>query len=135
MSSALSFDCIEDLMLVQMSGVRPTNRVARELSVSAEIEGSRAEDNDRHLSIMTQIKVHANAIEDGEEPELLYKGAVQYFVRSRESVPPVDDDELIELLWPVMRAGLVEHAGRLGLPNLRLPLTVDSEAFSDSPVA
>ncbi|HWK92616.1 MAG TPA: hypothetical protein VNR17_10200 [Luteimicrobium sp.] len=130
MSSAVS-DVIDELDLTELSGTRSVVDVGKKRSMSVEIQGRRFGDDPLRVVLRAVLSLENRKTADSEdEDRLLYTSHAEYSVRLLAGAEGVDNETLVELVWPYIRTVLLGHARVLGAPELKLPLGL---AEADAP--
>lgn len=134
---------IEDIQVRALAGrTRRKWRPKRvELEMTTEI-GIDADDNRAKVDIDVEMFGRDGTDEDAERV-LTYSGSVSLAVIPAKGFKFVEGTDqaksLVEVVWPIARASLLEHAQRLGTQNLRIPLVmvgeVQEKEAEDEPVA
>lgn len=124
MPEELTFADVDRIELVELTGERqsdiPPQAIRTQLSAARGI----LEGTDRKY-IRAEIQVEGLRDRDDEESIFpVYNGSAAFLVDLRELVEP---DHLIELMWPYLRTNLLDHARRLGISRVALPLVFEGE--------
>lgn len=98
-----------------------------ELSLTTKI-GINAEDNRAKVDVDVEL-FGREGMDDNAERVLTYTGSVSLNVIPAEGFKFVGTSQarsLLEVVWPIARTSLVDHAQRLGTQTLRIPMSIAS---------
>ena len=126
-SMPLTFAGVSDLFLVGMDGKRFSNVVTPKIQIALSLSSAPAEDDPHGAQAEASVSVF-EASEDGTNPDKpSYEGSVSYYVRLEQLYTDLEGHDIVTLVWPYLRSGLVEHAARLGALTLQLPINIEAE--------
>ncbi|MEG3615569.1 hypothetical protein [Isoptericola haloaureus] len=125
-------DVVKDLQIIELSGIRHSNRRVRSATATVELEGHRFEEETPvQLRLRAVAKLVESDSEVGQEADstededrLLFTGAVQFLIVLDDEHSDTGDDEVVGLVWPHIRAELIAHARSLGVSQFKLPAFV-----------
>ncbi|MDQ4491130.1 hypothetical protein RBS60_13080 [Sinomonas sp. ASV486] len=127
--SSFGLDHIEDVQVWGLDGSLKHGWKPRQIRLELQSEvGVDAAENVAMIEVDVVVYGRRDeSLDEDAEGTLLYTGSVTALVKPADGVVVADDPDVIGQLvaaaWPYLRSPLLEHAQRLGLPRLPIPLS------------
>lgn len=130
---SVQFEDVDRLTLVESASVLHTNAPPERTKFETGVESFGAVDEAGSRKIRASLRILSER-NDGSDL-LLYEGRVSYFVNLREgrTIDEAGEAALVAMVWPLLRAGLVENAARFGQDAEGIEISLAPEQLQRGP--
>lgn len=126
-STPLTFAGVSDLFLVGMNGKRFSNVITPKIRIALSLSSAPTEDDPNGARAEASVSAFPASEDATDQDEPIYEGSVAYYIRLEQLYTDLAGHDIVTLVWPYLRSGLVEHAARLGALALQLPINIEAE--------